>query len=67
MELSWILRDGGVQLFLNDAAYINAFVFIFMIQDYTRLLSPTDFTQSYEGESVNNNKTTLKSCIYDEK
>ena len=67
MEYYIQLRDGGVQLFLNDAAYINAFVFIFMIQDYTRLLSPTDFTRSYEGESVNNNKTTLKSCIYDEK
>ena len=43
MEYYIQLRDGGIKLFLNDAAYINAFVFIFMIQDYTRLLHPTDF------------------------
>jgi hypothetical protein len=41
MEYYIQLRDGGIKLFLNDAAYINAFVF--MIQDYTRLLHPTDF------------------------
>ena len=45
MEYYIQLRDGGVQLFLNDAAYINAFVFLkqFMIKDYTKLVPPTDF------------------------